>query len=211
MLIRLVIADDHPLLLDGLEALLARSPDVLVVERCTDGHAALEAVRALRPDIAILDINMPGLSGLQVLGAIRREVPGTQVVLLTTALSEQDLGEAVRLKVDGILLKDMPSHLILQCLHKVRLGGRWLENRAAQQALEATVRRSSRVTPETGLTRREVELVRLVADGLRNKEIASQLELSEVTVKTHLRNIYRKLGLGTRIGVRRYAEARGLL
>jgi DNA-binding NarL/FixJ family response regulator len=212
MSIRLVIADDHPLVLDGLEALISGSPGMQVVRRCGNGREALDAILALQPDIAVLDINMPELTGLDVLEAVRREAVDTRVVLLTTSITEHELTRAIRLDVEGILLKEMPTRLVMQCLNKVQRGGRWVENRAAHRALEAAIRRESGLQDAASeLTRREIELVRVVAEGLRNKEIARRLDLAEGTVKTHLRNIYRKLGVATRVGVRCYAEAKGLL
>jgi two-component system, NarL family, nitrate/nitrite response regulator NarL len=212
MSIRVVIADDHPLLLDGLEAVLGASAEFDVVRRCGNGSEALQAIIDDQPDIAVLDIHMPERSGLQVLAEVRSRGIHTRVVLLTAAISERELTQAMRLDVDGIVLKEMPTRLLMQCLHKVQRGGRWVENRAAHSALEAAIRREAGLQDAASeLTRREIELVHLVAQGLRNKEIGRRLVLSECTVKTHLRNIYRKLGIANRVGIRCYAETKGIL
>jgi DNA-binding NarL/FixJ family response regulator len=212
MSIRVLLADDHPLFLDGLDQLLRLAGDFDVVERASDGEAALLSIQSLKPDVAVLDIRMPGLNGIAVLREIRRRNLPTKVVLLTASLAESDLLEAVRLGVDGVVLKEMAPRLLLQCLHKVHMGGRWVENRAVHDALEAALRREVGLRDVSAeLTSREIEMVRMVAEGLRNKEIGRRLDITEGTVKTHLRNIYRKLGLDSRVAVRRYAEGKGLV
>jgi DNA-binding NarL/FixJ family response regulator len=133
-------------------------------------------------------------------------------VILTAQLTEDDLLEAVRHKVRGIVLKEMAPRLLLQCLQKVHEGGQWLEHRAMQDALESMLRREAgRRKVQDELTQREIALVCLVAEGLRNKEIATRLNITEGTVKTHLRNVYRKLNRETRVALRMYAEERGLV
>lgn len=212
MSIRVLLADDHPLFLDGLDQLLRLAGGFEIVEQCVTGDAALEAIRVQRPDIAVLDIRMPGLSGIAVLREVRRCQIPARVVILTASLAESDLLEAVRLGVNGVVLKEMAPRLLLQCLHKVQAGGRWVENRAVHDALESALRREAGLREAASdLTSREMETVRMVAEGLRNKEIARRLDISEGTVKSHLRNIYRKLELDTRVAVRRYAEEKGLL
>ncbi|HRQ66859.1 MAG TPA: response regulator transcription factor [Xanthomonadaceae bacterium] len=212
MNIRVLLADDHPLFLDGLDQLLRLAGDFDVVERSGNGEAALLSIQSLKPDVAVLDIRMPGLNGIAVLREIRRLNLPTRVVLLTASLAESDLLEAVRLGVDGVVLKEMAPRLLLQCLHKVHMGGRWVENRAVHDALEAALRREVGLRDVSAeLTSREIEMVRMVAEGLRNKEIGRRLDITEGTVKTHLRNIYRKLGLDSRVAVRRYAEEKGLV
>jgi DNA-binding NarL/FixJ family response regulator len=210
--IRVVIADGQPLLLDGMELLLEGAGEFSVVQRCTSGVAALRAIEEKRPDIAVLDIGMPGMGGLDVLREVRQLRLATRIVLLTASISETQLLDAVRLGVDGVVLKDMPKRMILQCLHKVHEGGRWVENRAVQSALESAIRREEGLQDVAReLTPREIDTVRMVAQGLRNKAIARRLEISEGTVKTHVRNVYKKLGLSNRVAVRCYAETRRIL
>jgi DNA-binding NarL/FixJ family response regulator len=212
MSIRILLADDHPLLLDGLDQLLRSGYGFEVVARCSTGDEAIAEAVLNRPDIAVLDIRMPGLDGIAVLREIRRLGLPTRVVILTASLAERDLLEAVRLGVDGVVLKEMAPRLLLQCLHKVHAGGRWIENRAVHRALEGALRREAGLREAAEqLTPREIDMVRMVAEGLRNKEIARRMDITEGTVKTHLRNIYRKLGIETRVGVLRYAEEKGLL
>lgn len=199
MPIRVVLADDHPLMLKALNDLLSGEPGFTVVARCSDGEEALRAVRAHRPDLAVLDVRMPHLDGIGVLRQIKREDLPTRVVLLAAALEEEELLEATRLRVGGVILKEMAPRLLLQCLAKVHAGEPWFERRGAARAFETLLRREA-TARDIGriLTPREIELVRMTATGLRNKAIAERLNISEGTVKTHLHNIYEKLHLRSR-------------
>ena len=212
MPISLVLADDHPLLLNGLENLFRLEKDIQVLARCGDGVEALRAVREHRPDILILDIRMPRMDGLAVLRALKMEKLRTRVVLLTVALDEDEVLEAIRLGVRGVVLKEMAPQLIVQCVRKVHAGGEWLERSSVGRALEMMLRREAGALQIAGLlTPREIEIVRLVASGQRNKEIAGKLTMSEGTVKLHLHNIYQKLHVDGRVALSRDAQNKGLL
>jgi DNA-binding NarL/FixJ family response regulator len=202
MSISIVIADDHPLLLQGLVLLLRQEPDFQVVAACRDGEEALQAVRRLRPDILILDILMPGRDGLAVLRELRQGNIPTRVILLITAIDEDNLLEALRLGVSGVVLKEMAVAHLIQCVRKVYADEQWLERHSIGHALESMVRREAgtRKVAKT-LTPREAEVVRLAARGLRNKEIADKLTISEGTVKVHLRRTYEKLPVDNRIAL----------
>ena len=212
MAIRLVLADDHPLILEGLEGLFCTEDGFEVVATCTDGNEALQAVRQHRPDILVLDLRMPGKSGLDVLREMARETLPTRTVLLTGNIEDTEMVEAMRLGVGGVVLKEMAPASVVLCVRKVHAGELWLENRSAARALDKLIRRESGAREAAGLlTTRELEIVRMLCRGLRNKEIASQLTISEHTVKVHLRNIYAKLGVDGRLALMRYAEDKGLL
>jgi DNA-binding NarL/FixJ family response regulator len=212
MSIRLVLADDHRLLLDGLECLLRREPDFEVLACCHDGLQAVRAVRQLCPDILILDLYMPGKDGIEILREIHQAAIPTRVVLLTAIMDEDDLLEAMRLGVGGVVLKEMTAPLLIQCIRKVYAGDQWLERRSISRAMEKMLRREAG-TREVAqvLTSRELEIVRLAASGLRNKEIANKLAICEGTVKIHLHNSYEKLHIDNRIALLRYAQAKGLV
>jgi DNA-binding NarL/FixJ family response regulator len=212
MAIKVVLADYHPLILDGLEQLFSAEQDIKVVARCLDGEATLAAVRKHRPDIVVLDLRMPGLDGLAVLRQIRLEKLPVRVVVLTAALEEDDVVEAIRLGVPGVVLKEMAPHFLVQCVRKVHAGEQWLEKRSVGLALETLLRReaASREVAKI-VTPRELEIVRMVASGLRNKEIAERLFISEGTIKMHLHNIYSKLGVDGRLQLARYAKEKGLV
>lgn len=212
MAIRLVLADDHPLILEALANLFRREDGFEVVAVCMDGEGALRAVRQHRPDILILDLRMPGKSGLDVLREMAGERLPTRTVLLTAIIEDGEMLEAIRLGVGGVVLKEMASASVVQCVRKVHAGEPWLEKRSVSRALEKLLRREDGAREAAGLlTPRELEMVRMIGRGLRNKEIASQLAISEQTVKVHLSRIYAKLGVDGRLALLRYAEDKGLL
>lgn len=212
MPIRLVLADDHPLILDALENLFKLEEDLEVVARCTDGADTVRAVRRLKPDVLILDIRMADKDGLAVARELRAEKLSTRVVLLTAAITEDQLLEAVRLGVQGIVLKEMAPKLLIQCIRKVHAGEQWIERRSARMALEKMLRREAAAHEIASLlTTREVDIVRMVAKGLHNKAIAEKLRISEGTVKVHLHNIYEKLKVDGRMALLRFAQEKGLV
>ncbi len=211
MTVRLVLADDHPLVLDGLEQLLRLERDLAVVARCRDGNEALRAVRLHRPDLLILDIKMPGRDGLSVLQAIREEELPTETVVLTAALDDDQLVDAVRLGVRGVVLKESAPRMIINAIREVRAGGSYMEGRAVSRALQKLVRREDAVREaERQLTARELEIVKLAASGARNRDIAERLSISEGTVKIHFHNVYEKLGIDSRVALAMWARDQGL-
>jgi DNA-binding NarL/FixJ family response regulator len=157
MTIRLVLADDHPLVLKGLELLFATEPDFAVLAYCADGVQALQAVRQHTPDILVLDLRLPGQDGLAVLRELKREKLPVKVVILTGALDEEELLEAIRLGVRGVVLKEMAPQLLLQSLRKVHAGEVWLEKRSFGRALDRMLEREAGMRQVAGLlTPREI-------------------------------------------------------
>jgi DNA-binding NarL/FixJ family response regulator len=212
MVIGLVLADDHPIVLDGLEQLFHAEEDFKVLARCRSGEETLEAVLTHQPDVLVLDIRMPGMDGLGVLRAMKKEKLSTRVVLLAAALDENETMEAIRLGVKGVVLKEMAPRLLVQCVRKAHAGEQWLEKRSFGLLLEKLLRREAGALEVAGvLTPREIEIVRMVARGLRNKEIAAQLSLNEGTVKVHLHNIYEKLHVENRVSLTLLAQDKGLV
>ena len=208
---RLVLADDHRLVLEALELLLGREEEFEVVATCVDGREALAAVRRYQPDILVLDLGMPHLDGIGVLRELASANDATRVVVLTAGADERELVEAIRLGARGVVLKEMASRLLLQCLRKVHAGEQWLEKRSVAAALESLMRRERGAAEMRGLlTPRELSILRLLAKGLRNGEIAAQLHIGEGTVKTHLHNVYRKLKVNGRLALVRVAREKGL-
>ena len=196
---RVVLADDHPLVLNGLRALLRSEPGVEVVAAAPDGAIALELIRAHEPHMAVLDINMPQLTGLEVLEALEADGPATRVVLLTGSATDEQIATAVERGAWGLLLKEHALDTLIQCLKTVAAGQRWLPEEVVAPAIRrATERREKDVQLARVLTAREYEIAGLVAQGLSNKHIARRLTISEGTVKIHLHNTFEKLGGGNR-------------
>jgi len=201
-MIDLVLADDHPLVLAGMENMFRRERDCRVLASCADGIEALRAIRHHKPSVAVLDLRMPRMDGLGVLRELQNEASATRSVLLAGVLDDQQLVEAVRLGVRGVILKEMAVALVVQCVREVHAGRQWLEKRSVAQALEKFTRRQTGTRElEKILTAREFEVARAVAAGLRNKEIAAKLQIAEGTVKIHLHAIYEKLNLDGRMSL----------
>ncbi len=212
MPISLVLADYHPLVLDGLEALFQREKDFRVLARCPTGEATLQAVRKHHPDILILDIQLSGMDGLAVLRKMTEEQLPTRVVLLTAEVDEDQVIEAIRLGVAGVVLKEMAPRLLVQCLRKVQAGEQWLERHSISRAIWKMMRREAAASEFARVvTAREIEIIRMLAKGLRNKEIAEKLFICEGTVKIHLHNIYEKLRVGSRLELTLHAQQEGLV
>jgi DNA-binding NarL/FixJ family response regulator len=210
--VRLVLADDHPLILDGLERLFADKQDFEIQARCLNGQDALTAVRRSRPDVLLLDLHMPELDGIAVTRALKREGLATRVVILAGTLDEREALECLRLGVAGIVLKDMAPSLVLQCVQKVAAGDVWVEKRSFSRAMEHLLRREAGAQLVAGsLSAREVQVVRLCANGETNAEIARRLSLTEGTVKSHLHKAYAKLGVQGRSDLTRFAHENGLV
>ena len=210
MTIRLVIADDHPIVLDGLEQLLSLEKDCEVVARARNGDEALQAVRQFQPDVLVLDLRMPGTDGLAVLDEMRREALLTRVVILS-AMNSDDLFEAIRLGARGVVLKDMAPRLLMQCVRTVHAGGKWLEKGVATCAVDKLLECEAgiKAIAET-LTPRELQVARMIAKGVPSKTVASRLAISEGTAKLHLHHVYEKLKVEGRVGLMRFMHSRGL-
>src|SRR3954465_6287289 len=196
---RVVLADDHPIVLGGLRALLQAEAGVEIVAAVPDGASALAVIRAHEPHIAVLDINMPRLSGLDVLEALEQDGLATRVVFLTGSASDEQIATAVERGAWGFLLKEHAPDTLTECLRTVAAGQRWLPGELVASAVRrAAERREKDVQLERVLTAREYEIAGLVAQGLSNKHIARALALSEGTAKIHLNNVYQKLQIPNR-------------
>jgi DNA-binding NarL/FixJ family response regulator len=209
--IRLVLADDHSIVLDGLRRLFESQGDFQVVGCCPDGDAALEAVRGTPPDVLVLDLKMPKRTGIEVLKAMAAEGIRCPTVLLTAALNDEDVDEALRLGAKGIVLKESEPEALLECVRKVHAGESWIDRETMSRMTTRELRREAAVR-ESGkdLTPRELDIVRMISQGLRNRAIAERLSISEGTVKIHLHNIYDKLGVDGRLELMLFAQEKGL-
>jgi len=210
--ITVVVADDHPLMLRAVGDLLRSEQDFTVLAQCENGDEALAAVRAHQPDILLLDLRMPKKDGITVLKDMKQEGLTTRVVLLAASVDDEEVLEAARLGVRGMVLKEMAPRLLVQCLRKVHAGGLWLERNSAARAFETLLRREAGAREISKLlTPREIEIARLAALGQRNKVIGEGMAISEGTVKTHLHHIYEKLRVQSRAELVLYCKEKGLV
>ena len=209
--IGVVMVDEHPIFLVGVGEVLRREPDFKVLARCGSGEEGLRAVRAHRADILLFGMQRPDKRALDVLREMKGEKLPTRVVLLVGELNDDELLEVAQLRPGGVVLKEMAPRLLVQCLRKVHSGESWIERTTTRRALENLLRRDSagREMAER-LTRREIEVMRKVVSGLRNKGIAAELGISEGTVKTHLHSLFEKLGLKSRAEMMVYWRERGM-
>jgi len=208
--IRIVLADDHPVVRRGLLQFFADVDDFDVVAECEDGERALDQVRKLAPDVLVVDLRMPAVTGMEVLRSLRNEPRSPAVILLAGNISDDEVVEAMRLGAKGVVLKEMAPTLLVQCIRKVAAGGIWLEKEAIGRALEKLFQ-AGETRARITLTPREVEIVRMVAQGMGNREVGERLFISGGTVKTHLHAIYEKLGVKGRVQLATYARENGLL
>jgi two-component system, NarL family, nitrate/nitrite response regulator NarL len=217
--IRIVVADDHPLFLDGVQRLLGLEPDFELVGQAADGQEALALVKGLEPDILLLDLRMPVVDGMEVLQQLQR-MSGlkTRTIVLTAAEDKNQFVQAMRFGCSGIVLKQTPTDLLLKSIRKVHGGEIWLDSHTTaavmQQFASPAVGRgpapAGRVRERSPLSQREREIVSLVAQGYKNKEMAEKMFISEQTVKNHLHNIFDKLGVSDRLELALYAIHRGI-
>ena len=212
MPIGVVLGEQYTLLLESIEQRLRMEPDVRVLAACTEGDQLIGAVRTHRPDVLVIDLNVSRGSALRVLLQLREERLATRAVLLAESLNDDEALEAMRLGVKGVVLKEMASRLLIQCIRTVYSGGTWVEKRSVTSALNMMIEREASVR-ELGrvLTPRQMEVVRNVALGLRGREIASRLRISEGTVKVHLHQIYERLGLKGRFELLLLAREKRLI
>jgi len=194
MAIRVLIVDDHSVVREGLRMFLVRDPDLEVVGEALDGAEALQQARQLRPDVVVMDLLMPVMDGIAATRAIRRELPETEVLALTSVLESASVVEAIRAGAIGYLLKDTQAAELRKAIKAAAAGQVQLSPQASAHLLGA-IR-----TPELPepLTPREMDVLRLLAQGQSNKEIARSLDLVEETVKSHVRHILAKLGVQSR-------------
>ena len=209
-MIRLVLADDHPIVLAGLTRLLSLEPDFDLRGTAANGAEALRLVRELRPDVLVLDLRMPVKDGLAVLREMAGEKLATRVVVLT-ATDEGEVAEAIELGARGVVLKDMAPQLLVRCIREVAAGRRWVDRTSATQTVNRLLQREASVNAlARTLTSRELEVARMVGKGMHNKLVAAKLSITEGTAKLHLHHVYEKLQVDGRLGLIRYLQNHGL-
>ena len=204
---RILVADDHAIFRDGLRRLLEGSDDVSIVGEASNGNECIKMLAKLKPDILLLDLRMPEKDGLGVLEEINFDSMATRVIVLTAAEDDRDVVRAMRLGARGVVLKQSASDLLLKSIRKVADGEIWLDNRMTAEVIDAFKKSSEagQRREKPLLSDREKEIVQLVAQGFRNREIGEKLFISEQTVKNHLHNIFDKLGVSDRLELALYA------
>jgi two-component system, NarL family, response regulator LiaR len=207
MTIRILLVDDHTVVRKGLRTFLSYDPDLEVVGEAADGSEALTKARELTPDVVVMDLLMPGMDGIAATAAIRRELPETEVLALTSVLEDASVVGAVRAGAIGYLLKDTQAEALCQAIKAAAAGQVQLTPRAAARLMQAI---SASESPEA-LTERETEVLRLLAQGYSNKQIAHSLNNTEKTIKTHVSRILSKLGVQSRTQATLYAIRNGLV
>jgi DNA-binding NarL/FixJ family response regulator len=212
--IRIAIADDHPIFRDGLRQILGLQRDFVVVAEARDGEEALQVIEEHHPDILLLDLNMPRASGLGILQRLQAHQGHTKVIVLTASDDKNEFIQAMRLGAAGIVLKQSPTELLLKSIRKVHAGEIWLDSHMTAAVMRQFA--SGDDGPGAGgrerapLSPREREIVALVAQGFKNKEMAGKMFISEQTVKNHLHNIFDKLGVSDRLELALYAIHKNL-
>jgi DNA-binding NarL/FixJ family response regulator len=215
--IRILVADDHPIVREGIRKLLALEDDIEVVGEANDGHEALELINQLHPDVVLLDLKMPGMDGLGVLQTLQQVKQTSKIIVLTASEDKNEWVQAMKLGCSGIVVKQTVPELITKSIRKVYEGEIWLDSHTTAAVMRQFASPSEGMLPtgvkdreRSPLSTREREIVGLVAQGYRNKEMAEKMFISEQTVKNHLHNIFDKLGVSDRLELALYAIHKGL-
>ena len=215
--IRIVVADDHPIFRDGLCRLLSLEEDFEVVAQAQDGRQVLDVLQQFEPDILLLDLKMPGLDGLATLQRLQVAKNKTRVIVLTASDDKNEFVQAMKLGTSGIVLKQTATELLIKSIRKVHAGEIWLDSHTTAAVIRQFVANDeappapapapppTRERERSPLSQREREIVALVAQGFKNKEMAEKMFISEQTVKNHLHNIFDKLGVSDRLDLALYA------
>lgn len=214
--IRVVIADDHPIVRDGLRKLLSIEEDIDVVGEAADGQELLDNMESWHPDVILLDLRMPNTDGLTALQMLNSTNNPAKVIILTASEDKNEFVQAMKLGCAGIVLKQTSADLIVKSIRKVNAGEIWLDAHTTAAVMrqfataEAAAAGGLRGRERAPLSTREREIVALVAQGYKNKEMAEKMFISEQTVKNHLHNIFDKLGVSDRLELALYAIHKGL-
>ena len=211
--IRIMIVDDHPIVREGLVAVLRRDEDFEIVGEAPDGRAAVKRALSLKPDLILMDLRMPEMSGVEAMQKIRAADPNIKFLVLTTYDTDEHIVGALEAGASGYLLKDAPREDLFNAIRTVARGEALLQPRVAARLIQHMTGQTAKTAtgPEEELSPREIEVLQLVARGQANKEIAAQLTITEATVKTHLAHIFQKLAVNDRTEAVTVALQRGII
>jgi len=208
--IRILIVDDHPVVREGLHGMLDRKPGLEVVGEAADGFEAVEKAQLLQPDVILLDLMMPRKGGLEAIGEIRQENPAVRILILTSFAENDQVFPVIKAGAQGYLLKDSTPDMLVKAIRDVHQGKSSLHPTIAHKVIQELAQPTDLPPTEDPLTARELEVLRFVARGLPNREIADELCVSNSTVRVHVSNILSKLHLANRTQAALYALQEGL-
>ncbi|MBJ6133218.1 response regulator transcription factor [Ochrobactrum sp. Q0168] len=197
--IRVLLVDNHPLVLDGLRAVLETYDDIEIAGAASNARLALEMAQSAKPDVVLMDINMPLLNGIDAIELFKRQLPGARILMLSMHDSREYISTSIMRGASGYVLKDVSTSEIVAAIHAVASGGTYFSSGVSEALLDNAEKKAE------GLSARENDVLVLVAEGRSNREIASALGISEATVETHRKNIKKKLGIASTAGLTRYA------
>jgi len=201
--IRVLTADDHPIMREGVAGIINHQPDMILVSQAATGREAIQMHREHRPDVTLMDLRLPDMSGIDSMIAIRAEAPGARIIILTTFDGDAEIQRALEAGADGYLLKNMPQKQVVDAIRQVHAGKRRVPAELATRLAE--------YMGDESLTEREISVLKLVADGNRNRDIGERLFITEETVKVHVRHIMEKLGAKDRTQAVAIAVRRGII
>lgn len=204
MQINVVVADDHPVVRQGITQILELENDIKVIGQASNGKEAVNVVRELKPDIVLMDINMPILNGIQAMQKLKDDGVDSKIIVLTIHTETEYLVKTVQLGASGYVLKDAEANVLIDAIRRVYNGGTYIPSDLAAELIKG-YNTKPQIKDEEELTDREIEVIKAIAEGMSNKEIAAALFISEKTVKNHISNIFRKLDISDRTQAAIYA------
>ena len=207
---RVVIADDHPMLLDGLKSVLEKMEGILVLATVQNGHQLIDSLQLHAPDIILLDLNMPRLNGIETLRILKKKFPGIRVLILTSYQQPELIREIKQMGASGYLLKNSSEYVLKEAIEFIVSGGTWFRETELPEPAAVLPYFIDDFMKKYQLTRREVEIIRLISNGHTSREIGASLFVSEFTINAHRRNISRKLNIHSPVGLLKFAKEQGI-
>lgn len=209
--IKVLVADDHPVVRKGLQSCLSRAGRIRLVGEAADGDEALRKARELKPDVVLMDISMPGMNGLTVTEMLRKELPDMKVLVLSVQRNKDSIFRVIQAGAHGYVSKEAPSEEVIRAIESVHGGEPFFSEEIARAALNEFINSGGKKEPFSQLTSREREVLVLIAEGQSNKEIADRLNIGVRTIETHRERIMRRLNIHSVAGLTKYAIANGLV
>jgi two-component system nitrate/nitrite response regulator NarL len=211
--IRLLLVDDHPIVREGIKSAFSSKANIWIIGEAATGEEALTKAKKLNPDVILMDINMPGMSGLETARRLRKSVPDSKILALTMHENKEYVLEMSQLGASGYVLKDSPPAELFRAIEAVHAGDSFFSPRASQHLLKAFLRNERRTTdrPAVELSQRERDVLQLIAEGLKTKDIAKRLGITDRTIETYRRRLMMKLGVHSLAGLVKHAIAQGIV